>query len=340
MSKRKLMAAALPAALLLPAPALAGTFTDFDPPGEVSSAAAAMNAKGDIAGMISTKVGYLRKKTGVYKTIAVENDFFMQMTGINYHKQSVGSVSLSGGFLGFVADKRGQVDEFAPPDADPDGLGTQPMAINDNGAIAGVYSKNHVLVGHGFLRAKDGSFTPFDAPGAGTTNIDGTYPTAINLRGFIAGYILDDQEIYHGFIRRPDGSFIAVDVAGAGQFADAGTRLSCMNAKGATAGTYQDGDAKVHGFLRSAGGHVTTFDVPGTLNEVRALSGLNAVVGTYHDDTNHQHGFVRTADGTFTTLDPPDAVLGSTATSINDKGWVAGFYFDGDGKKHSFLWKP
>ena len=42
--------------------------------------------------------------------------------------------------------------------------GTQPSGINSAGVIVGVYADTN-FVGHGFLRARDGSFTTFDVPG-------------------------------------------------------------------------------------------------------------------------------------------------------------------------------
>src|SRR4029077_8255035 len=60
--------------------------------------------------------------------------------------------------------------------------GTQPIAINPSGLIAGVYgdaSTGH----HGFGRDEDGAITPFDVPGGGTGPHQGTTALSINPGG-------------------------------------------------------------------------------------------------------------------------------------------------------------
>lgn len=42
-----------------------------------------------------------------------------------------------------------------------------------------------------------------DAPGAGTSIRQGTFPYAINTAGAITGYDLDSGGVFHGFIRTP-----------------------------------------------------------------------------------------------------------------------------------------
>jgi hypothetical protein len=73
--------------------------------------------------------------------------------------------------------------------------GTFAFSINPAGAITGTYF-DASYVGHGFLRAPDGTFTTFDAPGAGYTN-----PSSINPAGAITGYYYDASVVGHGFLR-------------------------------------------------------------------------------------------------------------------------------------------
>jgi len=47
----------------------------------------------------------------------------------------------------------------------PNSIATQPVAINQQGAITGFYADAN-NVNHGFVRAVDGTITTFDAPGA------------------------------------------------------------------------------------------------------------------------------------------------------------------------------
>jgi hypothetical protein len=56
---------------------------------------------------------------------------------------------------------------------------------------------------HGFVRAASGTVTTFDAPGAGTSALQGTFPISINTTGEITGTYLDGSYAYHGFVRMP-----------------------------------------------------------------------------------------------------------------------------------------
>ena len=51
---------------------------------------------------------------------------------------------------------------------------------------------------HGFVRAKDGTITTFDAPGS-----TGTFELAINPGGVITGAFSDASGATHGFVRIP-----------------------------------------------------------------------------------------------------------------------------------------
>jgi hypothetical protein len=66
------------------------------------------------------------------------------------------------------------------------GQGTQGFAINPAGTITGIYfDANNVLV-HGFVRARDGTITTFDPPGA----VIGTFPSSINTTGASRGVLV------------------------------------------------------------------------------------------------------------------------------------------------------
>jgi hypothetical protein len=52
-------------------------------------------------------------------------------------------------------------------------LGTEPLAINPAGVIAGFYADASNAL-HGFVRATNGAITTFDAPGGGTGSDQGT----------------------------------------------------------------------------------------------------------------------------------------------------------------------
>jgi hypothetical protein len=60
------------------------------------------------------------------------------------------------------------------------------------GEIPGVYVDTS-NVNHGFLRARNGTFTTFGVPGAGTGSGQGTLPSSINQEGAIIGNYIDER---------------------------------------------------------------------------------------------------------------------------------------------------
>lgn len=83
--------------------------------------------------------------------------------------------------------------------------------------------------------------TEFDPAGS-----SGTYATALNDRGVIAGYYQDGTGLAHGFVRKSGGNFVTFDVAGA-----AGTFPNSINRGGDIAGWYTDASGTYHGFVRT-----------------------------------------------------------------------------------------
>jgi hypothetical protein len=90
--------------------------------------------------------------------------------------------------------------------------GTSPSSINPAGAITGTYYDVN-FVGHGFLRARNGTFATFDAPGAA---LIGTIPSGINPEGAITGTYYDVNFVGHGFLRTTNGTLTTFDAPGAG----------------------------------------------------------------------------------------------------------------------------
>jgi uncharacterized membrane protein len=196
----------------------------------------------------------------------------------------------------------------------PGAQGTFAYAISPQGAITGDYVDSGG-VSHGFVRARDGTFITFDAPGAGTAPGQGTDAFSINPAGTITGYYNDANLLAHGFVRARNGAITAFDAPGASQ-----TFASNINPSGAIAGDYLDASNVYHGFVRAPNGAITTFDAPdagtgflqGTLTTT--ATGLNpagAVTGYYLDASNVYHGFVRAPNGAITTFEAPGASTGA-----------------------------
>ena len=130
--------------------------------------------------------------------------------------------------------------------------GTSPYGVNPAGAITGEFF-DASGVAPGYLRAPDGSITPFDAPGAGSVadSFHGTYPTSINPSGWISGFIVDDGGVYHGFVRAPDGKLTPFDCPAKYQGTQSGQGTVPMsnNLAGAITGYCIDTNGAFHGFL-------------------------------------------------------------------------------------------
>jgi hypothetical protein len=151
-----------------------GVFTDFDAPGA---------GKGSAQGTIPLSLNDLGEIAG----------FYLDSNNV-YH-----------GFLG--SPGRGFTDLNAPgADTTTAFYGTQPASLNDFGAVTGDYL-DATGVWHGFLRSANGTYTKFDAPGADLTagDLNGTFPSQINLLGVIAGSYTDVNFVAHGFLLTPCG---------------------------------------------------------------------------------------------------------------------------------------
>jgi hypothetical protein len=257
----------------------------------------------------------------------------------------------SGIYHGFVRSIDGAFGAFdAPTGCTSPCNGTYPTSINIFGVVAGFYADASGVY-HGFLRTDDWPFErqqdcpviTFDPPGS-----VGTFVTAINLEGTIAGYHTDANNVYHSFLRKSTGNFTTFDPpSGYGTFATA------INTEGAVAGnswyTPSGISQYIGGFLRTPNGAFTWFDVPYPPCQECVWTfptGINdqgTIVGYDYDQLNTYHGVLRTYDGTFTTFDAPGAgqtaysVLGTFPQAINWAAAVTGYYSDANRVEHGFL---
>lgn len=231
------------------------------------------------------------------------------------------------------------------------GQGTYPFSINPEGAITGFYIDENNL-GHGFLRAPDGTFTSFDDSVADTPPGQRTAALNINPAGVIAGNYIDADSVHHGFVRTPDGKFTNFDPSGS-VFTFVCVAM-CINPAGEVAGDYISADGVRHGFVRAPNGAIAEFDVPqagtnGDLGQGTYVGSINArgtVAGTYISADNVNHGYLRAPDGRITTFDVPFAGndgsqgQGTYAQADNAVGAVAGEYIDANDVIHGFVRAP
>lgn len=263
-------------------------------------------------------------------------------------------------FHGFVRSPEGKFTSFETPGADTnaqDFNGTLPNAINDAGAIAGVYYDIN-NVAHGFLRGPQGEMTSFDPPGS-----TATIPIAINLESAIVGYYLDENDLFGGFLRRADGTFATWKDPNACNTPNSSTSPFCggtgafnINVFGVIAGTYMDRNYVGHGLTRLAGGRLQSYEVPGAGNGAYqgtscpgcsvGLTVFGATAGYFTDSNSLEHVYLRSFAGQTTTFDTPgDPSLGANCFSdcplgLNDWGAITGVYFDANYVGHGFLRTP
>jgi hypothetical protein len=276
-----------------------GIFVIFDIPGSGGPAPNGITPGGAVTGSYGigpASYGFLRVPDGTIITIAVPG--------------STSTFLGSGGPIGANA---------GPP-------------INPAGAITGSF--NDASGTHGFVRAPDGIFTRFDAPGAVSTD----FVCCITPEGAISGIAFDATGMGHGFVRAPNGTFTVFDPPGS-----AGTVPNATNPVGVIIGAYFDASFVEHGFLRATDGTITTFDAPGAVDGTlpTGINPAGVITGTSFDNNFVGHGFVRAADGSFTTFDVPgsEAPFGTNGIAINPRGAIVGGYFGGS-MFHGFVRAP
>jgi hypothetical protein len=248
-----------------------GKFTSFDVPGVggYGTTPLAMNLEGAIVGFYTDSNfsfhAFLRSPGGQFTTWigpdactgnGAQGCFGSGAFNTNLLGLVVGGYEdNSGNFVnhGFVRRSDSKLEIFDAPGAGSgsyQGTGCPGCAfgINTEGAVAGTYIDTY-SVQHGFLRGPDGTFTSFDAPGAGTSSGQGTgcsadCPTSLNDWGAITGIYVDANDVYHGYLRGPDGNITTVDPAGS-----LFTWSSHIDDSGRITGYYADANYVYHGFL-------------------------------------------------------------------------------------------
>jgi hypothetical protein len=268
----------------------------------------------------------------------------------------------------FAMAQSPRIIEFEAPGAGTTyGYGTESIAINPGGVIAGFYVGYDNVV-HAYVRTPDGKFTTFDGPGVpSSAPVDpfsppsswindlapGTYGDAIDEWGAVAGYYVDASNVAHGYLRAPDGKFTSFDVPHAGTGPGQGTFAVDMNLQGTIAGFYVDTNDVNHGFIRAPHGAITEFDVPaaaigpglGTqLGTAQCISTTGAVDGNYFDSDGVAHGFVRDPNGKFTTFEVKATGLtagqGTYTWGINWAGATVGGFVDANNVYHGLVRAP
>lgn len=300
---------------------LEGQFITFEAPGADT---------GSYNGTSPTSINDLGAITGYYVDASgVEHGFIRSPVGkfTTFDAPGVGgygtnpiAINLEGSVVGWYTDANyvfhsfvryadGKYSTFfAPGQCETNGsqgcYGSELSNINLLGLSVGNLMDNS-FVQHGFIRYADGSFSKYDAPGAGTGQYQGTGCPGcflgLNQFGAIAGIYTDSNNVFHGFIRSTDGNIKSFDAPGAGTGAFQGTGCSS--------------------------------DCPVSVNDT------GAVTGVYVDANNVYHVYLRNPEGNIVTVQPKGSLFTFPA-GINDSEIVAGYYAGANGVYHSFLRIP
>lgn len=178
-----------------------GTITTFNPPGGLecqTNDIAAGTVSGTIGGPSGYYSAFLRHPDGTYTDFQI--GYQTMATEINTEGTAAGYFAESdGSTYGYVRTANGAVIYFGLPGA------TAIVAddINSGGTVTGNYATGSQSAYHGYWRSSDGSKEIFDAPGAGTGYLQGTFPSKINDAGNITGQVVDSNNVAHGFLLTP-----------------------------------------------------------------------------------------------------------------------------------------
>ncbi len=223
--------------------------------------------------------------------------------------------------------------------------GTLGYAINSPGTIVGYYLNFNAVLG-GFARFPGGSYTRFQAPGAGVgSNLQqGTVPFEITNGGVIAGEYLDAQYVFHGFVRHNDGSYLTYQAPWASRIpndpVNQGTYTSTINSGGSTAGLYFDAQGLSRGFIRLSNGSfvqvIPNGSATSSVCEGDCLNNGGSAAGNYSGPGGISRGFIRSASGSITTIAKPGSVA-TTLNGINNDNMVVGDYVDSSNLTWSFI---
>jgi uncharacterized membrane protein len=331
------------------AAAKVATFIEFDVPGSTCQAAffrcttpIAINPARTVTGFYADANqafhGFVRASDGTITTFDPPGSLNTSIVAINPAGAITGSYCDTATCHGFVRAPNGTIIPFDPPGSvltslDSGGDTNTGGGINPAGAITGSYFDVN-FAGHGFLRAPEGTFVSFDAPGG----VNGTVPGAINPAGAITGIYFDVNGATHGFLRATNGLITTIDPPGS-----IFTTANSINPEGAITGWYQDASFAIHGFLRAGNGIFTTFDCPGSTQTYSlGINPAGEITGECSDH-NGFHGFLRAEDGTITRFDPPGSNERASFTfglGINPAGVITGWYTDPSFLGHGYLRIP
>jgi hypothetical protein len=320
-------------------------FISFDAPGAGTASfqgtiAVSINSNGVIAGYYfdsnNVQHGFVRQPNGQFTEFTPQGFQNLIIYQINDSGVVLGSGIPQGSHpvqVGFLRAANGQFTLIQLSGS----IFTQPVALNGNNVVTGYY-QDSADAWHGFIRDAAGNYTVIDDPDAAIGSQLGTFPTAINATGVIAGKYNDvNTGTERAFIRDQFGNFTNFDpVAGGSAF----VAVVGINAGGQVAGLYTDINFERFSFLRDSSGTVTDFSFPGATGNGTSASAMNdngIIVGDWENSQTLTRGFLRDAAGNLTSLNANQPNFETIPLSINNTGRIAGTWDDPNNVDHGFV---
>ncbi len=317
-----------------------GAFTSVNVASATSVTATDINDKGDISGFFTSGTGAMDgfvDNNGTITTLTGPSGAAtVQALGLNDIGQVVGSFTdAKGNTHGFIYNEASRTYTVVN---DPNAKGmTVVNGINDIGQAVGFYL-DHKGNTDGMLVTLPHAPTHFRFETLNNAH-DPTFNQllAINNAGVIAGYFGS------GATGHPNKGYTLSPPYGQGNYTNenfptsAQTQVTGINNAGLTVGFWVDGAGDNLGFVDKNGSFTTALDpnapslggkTPVT-EQFLGVNDLNQAAGFYNDAAGNAHGFIyNIADGNFSAVNVAGASQ-VTATDINDRGMVSGFFIKG-----------
>lgn len=213
----------------------------------------------------------------------------------------------------------------------------QLLGINNNGVIAGYFGSGTVVNGtlhpnKGYILKPpygQGNYVNENFPGSVQTQV-----TAINNKGYTAGFWVDGNGNNFGFIQW-NGVFTSYKNPHTGT----GTvnQLLGLNDAGIAVGFYTDGNGVNHAYkLNQNNGHFSSINPPGaTSATATAINDNGDIVGFLTASDGSTVGFLLKGT-TFTEFGFPNST-NTTPFGVNQADQIVGAYVDGAKQMHGFL---
>ena len=210
---------------------------------------------------------------------------------------------------------------------------TDSFAVNTAGVIAGDYvdakGVQHAMI----LDGK--KLTSVDHKGcvtAGGFNAGAIAFYGINTAGAAAGWCTNAKTtLFEGFVYA-NGKFTAINFPKSN-----GTQALGINDKGEVVGLYLDSSSAQHGFVKK-GAKYTSIDVTGdTTVEAWGINNSGQIAVFALNSANAYESFVYNGKTFKKVSDPKAGASGTIIRSVNNKGDIAGAYFDSNSQEVGFL---